>query len=110
MSNRDIAVEYVHQFCNANIDGVEANLASNFQLRGPLFEFDSRNAYIASLRENPPEPAAYEILDVSESENTVSVYYSYEKSTGSIIIAQLFRFNGGKICETLLVFDSVGVI
>jgi len=110
MDNRDIALEYLNQFCKGNIDGVEATLASDFHLKGPLFEFNSRGAYIASLRENPPDPAVYKMLDMSDGENTVSVFYSYEKSTGSNIIAQLFRFNGGKICETLLVFDRAGVI
>ena len=106
MGNRDIAVEYLDQFCTGDVQGIEATLAPDFHLKGPLFEFHTRREYIEALTKNPPEPASYEVLDIAGGHGTVSVYYSYIKSTGSTIIAQLFRFSDGRISETLLVFDT----
>ena len=91
MSNRDVAVKYLDHFCKGDVQGVEATLAKGFHLKGPLFEFESRGAYIASLSDNPLEPATYRILAVTEGDETVSVYYTYDKPSGSNIIAQLFR-------------------
>jgi len=110
MSSRDVAIEYLNRFCGGDIDAIEATLDADFSLSGPLFQFESRAAYIACLREDPPELAEIEILDVSEGENTVSIYYLYKKPTGTITVAQLFKFRAGRIAETLLVFDSAGVI
>lgn len=105
-TKRDTAIEYLTHFCNGDINGVESTLGPAFSLTGPLFEFRSRAEYISSLRNDPPEPATLELIHVSESSDTVLVYYAYGKSTGTITIAQLFKFKGDKIVNTLLVFDS----
>lgn len=63
MQNPTVVDEYLDHFCSGNIDGVESTLAHGFRLRGPLFEFDSREAYIQSLRDNPLEKASYRILE-----------------------------------------------
>ena len=109
MRNRTIVNEYLDHFCDANIDGVASTLAERFRLRGPLFEFDSREAYIQSLRENPLERASYRILATSQDDDTVSVFYEYTKASGSNVIAQFFRTRENKIVETLLVFDRRAV-
>ena len=109
MRNRTVVDEYLDYFCGANIDGVESTLADTFCLRGPLFEFDSREAYIQSLRDNPLEKASYRILATTQADDTVSVFYEYTKSSSSNVIAQFFRIKENKIVETLLVFDRGAV-
>lgn len=109
MRSRTVVNEYLDHFCDANIDGVASTLAERFRLRGPLFEFDSREAYIQSLRENPLERASYRILATSQDDDTVSVFYEYTKASGSNVIAQFFRIRENKIVETLLVFDRRAV-
>lgn len=109
MRNRSIVDEYLDHFCDGNIDGVESTLAVDFRLRGPLFKFDSREAYIQSLRDEPLEKATYRILQTSQGDGTVSVFYEYTKSSGSNVIAQFFRIKEDLIVETLLVFDRGAV-
>ncbi len=106
MSNRDVVLEYLTCFCQGDISGVEAVLALDFQLTGPLNTFQSRNKYIQSLREDPPKPSRYEILEIAESETGISVFYEYHKPSGCLTIAQFFKLRGEKICEILLVFDA----
>ena len=109
MSNRDVAFEYLDRFCDCDINAIESILDPDFTLDGPLFQFNSRAEYIAGLRADPPEPAEIQLVDVCEGENTVSVYYLYKKSAGTVTVAQLFRFQDGRIVGTLLVFDSAGL-
>ena len=51
---------------------------------------------------------AYRLLSVTESGDSVSIYWDYQKSIGAITIAQLFKFKNQKISEILLVFDGRG--
>lgn len=107
--NPNVVYEYLDHFCRGNIDGVESTLADEFRLRGPLFEFDSRDAYIQSLRDSPLEKASYRVLEISQGDDTVSVFYEYRKPSGSNVVAQFFRIRRNKIVDTLLVFDRGAV-
>ncbi len=109
MTNRDIVLEYLTCFCKGDISGVEAVLASDFQLTGPLYTFKSRDEYIQSLRDNPPKPSRYEILEIAESEVGISIFYEYHKPSGRLTIAQFFKLRKGKIGEILLVFDTKSI-
>lgn len=106
MTNRDIVLEYLKCFCEGDISGVDAVLALDFQLTGPLYTFKSRDEYIQSLREDPPKPSRYTIREIAESDTGISVFYEYDKPSGSLTIAQFFKLRGGQICEILLVFDT----
>ena len=109
MRNPTVVDEYLDHFCRGDIDGVESTLADEFHLRGPLFEFDSREAYIQSLRDSPLEKASYRLLEISQGDDTVSVFYEYRKSSSSNLVAQFFRIKENKIVDTLLVFDRSAV-
>ena len=109
MRNRDIVLEYLRCFCSGDIPGVEAVLASEFRLAGPLFKFDSRDGYVESLKQDPPEPSRYEVIDIAESDAGISVFYEYKKESGEITIAQFFKLREGKISEMLLAFDTKDV-
>ena len=109
MRNLAVVHQYLDHFCDGNVDGVESTLAEGFRLRGPLFEFNSREAYIQSLRDGPLEKASYRILETSQGDDTVSVFYEYKKSSSTMVVAQFFRISENKIVETLLVFDRGAV-
>ena len=108
MNNREIALEFLRCFCAGDVDSLEPLLAEDVHFNGPLYKFDSRDAYLNSLKDGPLGKCGYRDLSVTESNDSVSVYYEYEKSDRVITIAQLFRFRNGKISELLLVFDGRG--
>ena len=103
-----MAVEFLKCFCAGDIDGLVPLLADDLRFKGPLHQFSSSTTYLQSLRDNPPGHCGYRILNITESEDSVSIYYDYEKGDGALTVAQLFRFTNHKIRELLLVFDSRG--
>lgn len=105
MSNRDTALNFVKAFCGGDIEEIESTLGRQFSLSGPLFTFDSKEAYLSSLNADPPVPGPYKIISVMELSDCVSIYYTYQRHSESITIAQLFWMENEKISKTLLVFD-----
>ena len=105
MSNRAVALGFVRSFCSGDIEGVEATIAEDFELRGPLFEFNSKSSYIESLRSGGLEPGECDVLGVSEDGDTVAIFYTYNKASGRMTVAQFFWFANQRIVKTLLVFD-----
>ncbi len=106
MSNRDTALEFLKCFCSADVDGLKPLLAEDLLFSGPFYSFTSREEYLISLQRDPPERCSHRLLSVMEGEDSVSIYYRYEKSDRVLTIAQLFQFRSGKISEILLVFDG----
>lgn len=108
MNNREMAMEFLSCFCAGDVEGLVPLLAKDLRFVGPFHQFDSRDAYLDSLRNDPPEKCGYWVLSVTESEDSLSIYWVYEKSDGDLTIAQLFKFRDQKISEILLVFDGRG--
>ena len=108
MENRQIAINFLECFCSGDIQGLATLLADDFQLTGPLYKFSSKDAYLESLADGPPEKCEYRVLSIMGSGDSVSIYYNYQKQAGAITIAQLFQLRNNKISEMLLVFDSSG--
>ena len=108
MHNRDRALDFLKHFCAGDVDALPALLADDLQVTGPLFQFNARAAYLKSLRDDRSEPCGYRILSVTDSEDSVAVFYDYEKPSGTLAVAQLFRFREGQIAEMFLVFDTKG--
>ncbi len=106
MGHQAVVNDYLECFCSGDVDGVAATLGDEFRLRGPLFEFDSREEYLQSLRDDALEKVPYSVLESTAGDDTVSVIYEYQKTSGSITIAQFFRLKNEKIVETMLVFDA----
>ncbi|WP_038025675.1 nuclear transport factor 2 family protein [Synechococcus sp. PCC 7336] len=109
MNNRDLVLQYLEYFCSGDIEGLESVLHPELKLAGPLFTFSSRHSYLESLRGGLESNTNVEMIDICESEEAIAVFYLYKKQSGNNIIAQLFRFNVGRIAEILLVFDSASV-
>jgi hypothetical protein len=74
----------------------------SLRLKGPLFEFNSKQGYMDSLKGNLDLDPEAEILSVIGNADEAAAFYIYKGK----LIGQLFRCNEGKIVETVLVFDT----
>ena len=99
-------MEYLKRFCAGDIDGLEPLLAPNLRFAGTLNTYSSTSEYLDSLRGDPPEKCGYKVVSVTENEDSVAVFYEYQKLEGAVQIAQLFRIKDRKIDDMLLVFDG----
>jgi len=110
VDNRDVALEYLRCFCAGNIDGLEPLLAANLTFEGTFHSYGSATDYLDSLRSDPPEKCQYRVLSITESEDSVAIFYEYQKPDRNIKIAQLFRIRDTQIQDVLLIFDGTGFI
>lgn len=108
MNNREVAMEFLRCFCAGDVNGLTVLLAEDLQFAGPLYQFRSRDAYVNVLKNDPPEQCGYQVLNITESGESVSIFYEYTKRDRAITIAQLFKFRLHKIHEILVVFDGRG--
>jgi hypothetical protein len=110
MTNRDLAMEYLKCFCAGDIDGLELLLAENLRFTGTFGTYSSALEYLDSLRGDPPDKCGYKVISVTENEDSVAVFYEYQKVEFVVQIAQLFRIKDQKIDDVLLVFDGRGFV
>ena len=103
--NKDVALEFVRAFANADLDSLRQILAPDLKFRGPLLKADRAETYLASLDDGALVPADVRILHISSASDSVSIFYEYVKPEGVLTVAQLFRFRAGQVAETLVVFD-----
>lgn len=108
MTNREVVLEYLRCFCAADIDSLESLLAVDLDFSGTFHTYRSASAYLSSLRNDLPEKCEYKVLSVTENEDSVAVFYEYQKPDRVMKIAQLFKIRNHKIREVLLVFDGRG--
>lgn len=108
MSNREVAMEFVRCFCAGELNRLASLVTEDLQFKGPFHQCRSRDAYLDTLKNDPPEQCGYRILSVTESGDRVSIFYDYERRAGAITIAQSFTLRDQKIREILLVFDGRG--
>ena len=109
MNNREVAMEFLRCFCSGDVAGLARLLADDLQFKGPYHQFRSSSAYLESLRSDPPEKTSYRVLSVTQGDDSVSIYWDYQKHDRTVTIAQLFRFRKQAISEILLVFDARGL-
>jgi len=102
MDSNSLAQSFIECFCNADLNGIDSLLSNDFSLKGPLFEFKSKQDYIASLDGNLEADPEAEILSIIGNKNEAAAFYKYKGK----LIGQLFRCNEGKIYKTVLVFDT----
>jgi len=108
MNNREIAIEYLRCFCAGETHGLESLLATDLSFVGTFHTYYSASEYLDSLRRDPPEECGFKILSVTEDENSVAIFYEYQKPERVMQIAQLFRIKNNLIKDVLLVFDGRG--
>jgi hypothetical protein len=103
-------MEYLKRFCAGDIDGLEPLLAADLNFTGTFHTYHSASEYLDSLRRNPPEKCGYKVLSVTESEDSVAVFYEYQKTKQTVKLAQLFRITKQQIDDVVLVFDGRGIV
>ncbi|MDH5178952.1 MAG: nuclear transport factor 2 family protein [Gammaproteobacteria bacterium] len=81
-------------------------LADGLVFEGPLYQFDSKQAYLDSLRADPPVGLDYRILDEFVREDVVCIIYQFIKPGMTTTMAQTFSVVDDKITAIRLVFDS----
>ena len=81
-------------------------LSNDLKFRGPLFNFDSADAYVTSLQKDPPVNFEFEIMNCYTNEDSVCLIYQFSKPGVSTIMSQTFEVLDGKIKSILLVFDT----
>ncbi len=104
MPHRERALEYIRCFAAGDVEGLGSVVAEGLRFTGPYLSVDSKAAYLDALRCDPPEPCEATILNVTEGEDQVVVFYELLKSGGRVTLAQWFRFGAEGIHETRLVF------
>ncbi len=109
MNNREIAIEYIKCFCAGETQGIESLFASDLNFVGTFNTYHSASEYLDSLRNDPPEKCKFNILSITEDENSVAIFYEYIKPDRTMQIAQLFRIKNNLIKDILLVFDGRGI-
>lgn len=109
MTHQQLALAYLRHFCAADIDALAPLFAPKLQVSGPLLQCQSAAAYLAALRQGPPEPAGLEVLSITGDETTVAVHYQYQKSQHTLNITQQFFFQAQKIARMVLDFDKGAV-
>ena len=109
MTNQNIAMDYIKYFCSGDIDRLEPLLADNLCFTGTLQTYTSSRNYIESLKSDPPEKCIYKIISITQNEDSVAIFYEYQKPDRTIQIAQLFKIIDQKIKDIHLIFDSKGL-
>lgn len=107
MTSFDLALTYVDSFYgDGDLETVADILAADLIFEGPLFSFDSADAYLASLREEPPAGMQYDLINSFADGSSVCLLYRVSKAGISTPMAPLFEITNGKISKILLIFDS----
>ena len=110
MDHQEIVNKYLKCFCCGDLDGLGAILDPELRFSGPLHYFDSASQYLESLQNDPPEACTYKILSITESVDSIAVFYEYQKIESTVLVAQLFKIRSHKIYEILLTFDVRSLI
>lgn len=97
-------------FAGKNMDALNELLADEFTFKGPFYEFDSADAYIQSLRSDPPQDFQYETIQSFETESCACLVYQFSKPGISVPMAQIFEISNNKISKILLIFDTQSFI
>ena len=100
-------MEFVTRFAAGDVNGLATILGDPFHLKGPLFEFHSKQDYLDSLAADVLEEASSEVISLAEDieRGRVMVVYEYQKRDATIVIAQEFAISDQKIIDTTLAFD-----
>ena len=107
MAPLDLALKYMEIFySDTDIEALGQILAKSFTFEGPLFQFDSAEDYLDSLRGDAREGLAYDLIKSFEDESSACLIYQFSKPGISIPMAQMFEIDGDKIGKVVLIFDT----
>ena len=111
MTPLELTLKYMASFYgDAPLELMESLLAEDLVFKGPFFEFNSAEAYIESLKKDPPRDVKYKILQTYEKENSVCLIYQFSKPGVETLMAQTFEVKDNKITKIDLIFDTKAFI
>jgi len=107
MKPLDLALQYMDIFFNShNMEELTSLLSQDFSFQGPLYEFNSPQSYIESLKTDPPLGFEYKIIRSFESSSSAGLFCLFSKPGIQVPMAQLFEIRNHKISRILLIFDN----
>jgi hypothetical protein len=107
MKPLELAKRYMEIFFSAeNLDELGKLFSKDFSFVGPFYKFESPEAYITSLKSDPPKDFNYKILKEFEDESSACLVYQFTKPGIITYMTQMFEVSGGKITKILLSYDS----
>ena len=107
MKPMELALKYMEIFFSGeDIEELSHLFAEDLTFRGPLYETNSAQDYINSLKSDPPRGFAYEIIGSFEGSSSARLVYRFTKPGVSTLMAQLFEVSDDKISKIVLVFDT----
>lgn len=102
-----LAHAYLNIFFHTHdMDGLYELFAEDMVFEGPFFQSDTAEAYINSLKADPPVGCSYELHHAFESADAAMVVYTFRKEGIEAKMAQLFEVEAGRIRRIVLVFDG----
>ncbi len=110
MNQRESALQFLKYFCAGEWEPLCDLLTEDFQLKGPLFEFRSRDEYLASLEGDSGTVGQFNLLYTFEDVADVCAIYDLIKPESTLTVAQIFEFRGDRIARTRLIFDGRSVV
>ena len=110
MDSQALATSFIERFCAGDVDGLEPLLAEDLRFTGPFLNFDTREGYLASLRQDPPLPSEHRLRAVLAHDGTVAVFWDHGRGLDFVPMAHLFRVAGRRISEILLIFDTAAIM
>lgn len=93
-------------FSGRDLGALRTLFTDDFSFSGPLYKFDSAEAYILALQSDPPRGFDYEMIRSFEDESCACLVYQFLKPGVSTPMTQLFKVQGDRIRNILLVFDT----
>lgn len=107
MKQLDVVQKYFDiLFLQEDLNELKTIFAKDLKFTGPFFQFNSADEYINSLLSDPPIGFGYEVIEIFEKENKISVFYQFTKDDISTPMAQLFELKDNLIQKILLLFNS----
>lgn len=93
-------------FDEGDLDELFDLFTAELRFKGPLYRFETAEAYINSLKKDPPEGFHFRILKTYVDDSSVCLIYEFSKADITTPMAQLFEFEDGLISKIELIFDA----
>jgi hypothetical protein len=107
MTALELAQKYMHVlFSEGDVEELRNFFSSDFTFRGPCYEFDSADAYINSLKSDPPRDWQYRMIRSFQDESSACLIYQFSKPGVCTPMAQVFELRKDKIGKILLIYDT----
>ena len=102
MKPLDLARRYMEIFFSgSDLEALYPLFADDLVFEGPFYTFDSAEAYLDSLRNDPPEDMTYELVASFESASSACLIYQFSKPGVQTPIAQLFEIEDQKMSQSV---------